>query len=87
MRRSIFLSVTLALIVTSDLFPQEKGRRQARPPCQPQQAAFQQVFALCGLESSGEQRKQPRPQGRSRLPVYGVQSRSCRFSRRTTDGS
>lgn len=56
MRRTIALSVTLTLIVTSTLLSQEAERQDARRPRQPQQAAFQQVFVLRGVEFSEEQR-------------------------------
>ena len=56
MRRAIALSVTLTLIFTSFLFSQERRRQDARRPRQPQQAAFQQIFVLRGVEFSEDQR-------------------------------
>ncbi|MBC8875366.1 MAG: alpha/beta hydrolase fold domain-containing protein [Planctomycetes bacterium] len=56
MRRAIAVSVALTLIITTALFSQEKGRQDAKQTRQPQQAAFQQVFVLQGVEFSEDQR-------------------------------
>jgi acetyl esterase len=56
MRRAIALSITLTLIITSSLPSQEKRRPGARRAQQRQQAAFQQVFTLRGVEFSEDQR-------------------------------
>ena len=56
MRRAIALSIMLTLIIASTLLSQERQRRDARRRQQPQQAAFQQVFTLPGVEFSEDQR-------------------------------
>jgi acetyl esterase/lipase len=56
MRRATVLSITLTLIITSSLFSQERRRQDARRTRQPQQAAFQQVFVLRGIEFSEDQK-------------------------------
>jgi Spy/CpxP family protein refolding chaperone len=55
MRRAIALFVMLALIMTTALFSQERRQQDARRPRQPQQAAFQQVFMLPGIEFTADQ--------------------------------
>ncbi len=50
MKTTIALSVTLALVIVSTDLSQEATRQDARRPQQRQQAAFQQVFTLRGVE-------------------------------------
>ena len=54
MTRIMALSVVLTLTVTGSLLSQQE-RQGARRPRQPQQAAFQQVFTLRGIEFTQEQ--------------------------------
>ena len=55
MRRTTAVSVVLTLIVASSLLSQERRRQDARQPRQPQQAAFQQLFVLRGVEFTADQ--------------------------------
>jgi hypothetical protein len=55
MRRAIALFVMLTLIMTTALYSQERRQQDARQPRQPQQAAFQQMFVLRGVDFTADQ--------------------------------
>ena len=57
MRRAIMLSITLTLMIAGTLLSQERDRGDARRGPQRQQAAFQQVFTLRGVEFTQDQRE------------------------------
>ena len=55
MKRAIVLSVTLTLTIASTVLSQEPRRQDAEQAQKRQQAAFDQVFTLRGIEFSPSQ--------------------------------